>query len=153
YKHNWSSVKIPDGVTKIGEEAFRYNCLMSVIIPDSVTEIGKKSFCSCEKLSSITIPNSVIKIGEQAFYGCENLTSVTIPNNVTEIGDGAFEWCHNLTSVNIPRRFENDEKRIFSLSPKVVISYTEPEAEVKHEEKKPERIDEKFKKFIKKLWS
>ena len=159
YKHNWSSVKIPDGVTKIGEEAFHYNCLMSVIIPDSVTEIGKKSFCSCEKLSSITIPNSVIKIGEQAFYGCENLTSVTIPNNVTEIGDGAFEWCHNLTSVTIPRRFENDEKRIFALSPKVNISYIE---EVKNtdekcrpltrselkEMKKNKKFDKLFKKIL-----
>ena len=98
-----SSIIIPDGVTKIAEEAF--NCfknLTSITIPDGVTEIGESAFYKCENLTSVTIPASVAEIGENAFYWCENLTSVTIPDGVTEIGESAFCGCKALASITIP---------------------------------------------------
>ncbi|MBE6424880.1 MAG: leucine-rich repeat domain-containing protein, partial [Planctomycetaceae bacterium] len=85
---------IPDSVTSIGNEAFRWcKSLTSVTIPDSVTSIGDSAFSSCDSLTSVTIPNSVTSIGEGAFLGCDNLTSVTIPDSVTSIGYRAFEGC------------------------------------------------------------
>ncbi len=103
YRGDGGDVVIPDGVKKIGNEAFYENkSLTSVTIPDSVTSIGVSAFWWCSSLTSVTIPNSVTSIGKYAFSDCDSLTSVTIPNSVTSIGEDAFAYCESLTSVTIP---------------------------------------------------
>lgn len=42
----------------------------SVTIPNGVTKIGSNAFSGCSGLTSVTIPNSVTTIGQYAFYGC-----------------------------------------------------------------------------------
>lgn len=44
-----------------------------VVIPDGVTRIGKEAFKECENLTGIVIPDSVTSIGREAFYYCSNL--------------------------------------------------------------------------------
>ena len=102
YKKDIISVFILDGVTSIGDHAFR-DCsgLSSVTIPNSVTSIGICAFYDCSGLTSVTIPNSVTSIGGSAFYKCSGLTSVTIPNSVTIIEGSAFYHCSELRSVTI----------------------------------------------------
>ena len=98
-----TSVTIPDGVTRIGDNAFEdCSSLANITIPDSVMSIGKYAFFGCNSLISITIPDSVTSIGEYAFSYCSSLISVTIPDSVTSIGDCAFSDCSSLTSVTIP---------------------------------------------------
>jgi hypothetical protein len=74
-----------------------------VVIPDGVTKIGKNAFRNCASLTSVDIPDSVTSIGYGAFYGCKSLISVTTPysDSVRTIGDGAFAFCTSLTSVDI----------------------------------------------------
>jgi hypothetical protein len=86
-----SSFSIPNGVTRIGDEAFN-DCtsLTSVNIPNSVTEIGDWAFSNCTSLSNVTIGNGVTEIGNRAFIECRSLTSITIPNSVNTIREGAF---------------------------------------------------------------
>ena len=103
YRSKITKVVISDGVTSIGDDAFR-GCsrLTSVTIPDSVTRIGHSAFNSCRSLTSITIPSSVTKIGISAFYECKRLTSVTIPDGVDSIESFTFNGCSKLTSISIP---------------------------------------------------
>ena len=82
---------IPNTVTSIGDEAFKYNYgLTGITIPNSVTTIGSYAFKGCSNLTSVTIPNSVTTICNEAFSFCSSLTNITIPNSVTSVGNGAF---------------------------------------------------------------
>ena len=94
---------IPDGVTVIGDYAFR-NCtnLTSITIPDSVTNVGIYAFSYCIGLTSIIIPDSVTSIDAGAFSNCTGLTTITIPDSVTSIESYAFRDCIHLTSITIP---------------------------------------------------
>lgn len=70
----------------------------NIIIPNGVTKIGDKAFKECASLTSVEIPDSVTVIGEEAFSYCIGLTSLKISGSVTEIGKDAFEGC---TSLNL----------------------------------------------------
>ena len=96
---NVREIVIEDGVTNIGDQAFR-SCMSvtSVTIPKSVTSIGMMAFNWCG-MTMIEIPSSVTEIKEGAFSCCTNLTSITIPKSVTSIGELAFDCCHSLSSI------------------------------------------------------
>lgn len=85
---------IDDGVKEISAEDFSFEKkdIKSVIIPEGVKKIGDNAFCDCENLTSITIPKGVEEIGDCAFCWCKNLTTVTIPESVY-IGIFAFKNC------------------------------------------------------------
>ena len=96
-------IDIPNGTTKIGNDAFsNFTSLASITIPNSVTSIENVAFNNCTSLTSITIPGSVTSIGRGAFSNCTSLTSITIPNSVTSIGSYAFSSSTSLTSITIP---------------------------------------------------
>ena len=70
----------------------------SFIIPEGVEKIGYEAFRNSKSLTTIVIPESVEEIGDQAFYCCYSLTSVTIGENskLTSISSSAFTDCNSL---------------------------------------------------------
>ena len=88
-------------VKNVGEKAF-YRCydLTSVVIPNSIISIGQDAFSFCG-ITSVIIPDNVYFIGERAFYGSIGITSVTISKNVNNIGSMAFADCSFLASVYV----------------------------------------------------
>ena len=94
-----TSITIPDGVTSIGDYAFWFTSLESVIIGNGVASIGQWAFSYCTSLTSIALPDSITSIGDLAFQECCSLTSITIPISITSIGNSAFGSCSSLTSV------------------------------------------------------
>ena len=99
------SVNIPNTVTQIGDSAFYNTSLVSVTIPDSVTIIGEYAFNSVITLTSVTFGNGLTTIGNYAFGGT-NLSSVTFPNSVTTIRLGAFYGINSLLSVTFGNRLQ-----------------------------------------------
>ena len=74
-------IKIPEGVTKIGESAFEgCSALEEIEIPNEVTEIGSRAFSKCSSLKGIRIPDKVISIGTQVFEDCSSLEKVELPS-------------------------------------------------------------------------
>ena len=123
-----TSIKIPEGVTSIGAEAFsgcgmlepkllvydkgtkcygwignNEKCI-EVVIPEGVTSIGEAAFENCINLTSINVPEGVTNIGAEAFYGCFSLANINIPEGVTSIGAFVFRHCNSLASVDIPAK-------------------------------------------------
>ncbi|MBR0280076.1 MAG: leucine-rich repeat domain-containing protein, partial [Oscillibacter sp.] len=105
------SIYICDGVTSIGEGAFRgCSSLTSLTIPDSIDEIAYGTFMGCIGLTNAgPIGGSYAyqfgwtkTIPDCAFSNCVGLTSVTIPNSIVSIGASAFSDCVGLTNVTIP---------------------------------------------------
>lgn len=92
---------IPDGVTSIGDWAFRgLRDVTSLTVPDGVTHIGQAAFQDCKDLTSAVISDGVTNIGAYAFMSCKNLMSVTISENIDSIGLYAFRDCRNLKLIN-----------------------------------------------------
>ena len=101
------TVVIEDGVTSIGDHAFR-DCgdMIKITLPNSVTRIGVRAFGDCIGLSSIDLPESLVTIDLEAFANCENLESIVIPGSVKTIGEQAFFECTGLKEMVIPESVE-----------------------------------------------
>lgn len=91
---NWKclkSITIPDSVTSIGENVFKYcDNIEEVILGNGFETIDAYAFSGFSKLKEIIIPDSVISIGEYAFRNCESLRTVTMSSNVDSIANNAF---------------------------------------------------------------
>lgn len=100
---NLKTVLMPPTLTYIGAWAFTESGLTSIEWPAGVSEISKGTFSGCNNLKSITFSGRVREIGVSAFEDCSALTSIDIPESVTSIGSRAFAGS-GLTSVTLPYR-------------------------------------------------
>ena len=99
------SVKLPAGVTSIGDYAF-HDCksLKSIELPESLTSIGEHAFSGCSSLKKIDLPENLTSIGDRAFESCTSLQSINLPETLTTIGVCAFNYCTSLKNVVIPSK-------------------------------------------------
>lgn len=102
-RSNIEKVVLNDGVTRIGEHAFReLPNVNSIVIPSSVVSIGAQSIRQCPNLTNVIIPEGVVQIERSAFYGCTGLTNISIPDSVEVLGDYVIYGCTSVTSIKIP---------------------------------------------------
>ena len=114
-------------VGSIGEAAFKENAdITSVVIPEGVCRIGYEAFLGCEKLAKVTIPSTVtdwdddlardVPFGRRkskAFEECVALTEVKLSEGLTVLGDSAFYGCTTLESVTVPSTIEEFHSEVF----------------------------------------
>ena len=93
-----TSVVMP-GVTRLDNSAFNGTKLVNVDMP-SVTTIGQSAFENVTTLQSVNIPE-VTSIGEKSFYKASGLTEIDMPK-VESVGTGAFQEATGLVSVDAP---------------------------------------------------
>lgn len=124
---NWiNSVILPEGITRIGDYAFRGTSLRRVMIPSTVKTIGRNAFNGtpvqyvtfaegsqietigihafngCASLQNVEFNNNntLKTIGYAAFYNCSQLKEFIMPNSVTTIAPYLFESCSQLKKVH-----------------------------------------------------
>ena len=96
-----SNIIIPDNVTSLGAECFRYCSYMSsVVLSNNITQWGINAFEFCA-ISEIVIPNGLRDIGPGAFSN-NPIQNLTLGTGVTAIGAGAFFSNTNLTTLVVP---------------------------------------------------
>ena len=104
-KDNIKQVEIGDGVTRIGNNAFRAfknKSLQGIVLPNSVTSIGSFGIANCDSLPSLILSEELTEIGDSAFLNSKKLTEIVIPEGVTKIGKWAFGDCVKLASITLP---------------------------------------------------
>ena len=91
YRHALQQVVLPDGLTSIGQYAFRdcYN-LQDMVLPATLKSIATYAFEDCDNFTNIIIPEGVTSVGTYAFYGCDALQTVKWPSTATTIRDYTF---------------------------------------------------------------
>jgi hypothetical protein len=108
-------IEMPSGITSIKEGAFAgCGALTSVELPETITEIEGFTFSDCAALTSIVLPDKITSIGPRTFNNCGALQSIEIPENVKTISREAFSDCAALTSIVIPKKVTSIENWAFS---------------------------------------
>lgn len=101
-------------VTKIGPDAFKFASMSGVSIPEGVTAIGEGAFRRCLGLKSVSLPSTLARIGPRAFEQCARLRDAGLPANLTTIHDFTFAWCSDLERLVIPPGVTSIGKHAFS---------------------------------------
>ena len=86
YNGSSADVVIPDGVTKIGDNAFNGKTFIQTVkFPDSVTEIGTHAFYGCSGLKEVRLPKNLTTLGYQTFVGTGSLEYVWVPKSLNQV--------------------------------------------------------------------
>lgn len=96
-------VVIPEGVKKIGPEAFLdQKSMVSIKFPESLVRIDEMAFHNCYSLKEIVFPKNVESIGKYAFLSCEKLKKAELNEGLKFIEDGAF-FCTKIRELELPK--------------------------------------------------
>ncbi len=99
---------LPSATKAVGEGAFTSSSLVRIDIPEGVTLIGDFAFRGCAALEKADIPSTLETLGQGAFTGCESLTGIDLSKTaVTGIGDRTFAGCTHLTRIVMPRNLKH----------------------------------------------
>ena len=97
-----SSVILPEGITSIGEYAFRGTTIRRIDIPSTVSIIKQRAFQSTPLMYCTFAEGSQLKTIEQyAFASCKLLQEIALPAQLETIGLATFEYCEMLKTVTM----------------------------------------------------
>lgn len=88
-----TTVTIPEGYDRVGDEAFANSSITNVNFPNSLTLIGESAFCNCINITTLTFNEGLENIGKKAFMGT-SLTALNFPSTLKIIHDEAFRACY-----------------------------------------------------------
>ena len=106
-----TDIVIPEGVTKIADNAFSgwdiemCRNITSVTFPSSLKVIGEYAFFHCEKLTQVTWGDSLESIGGNAFSNSGLAGDIVLPEGLRSVGYHAFART-DITSVRFPSSLE-----------------------------------------------
>ncbi len=96
-----SEVSLHNGVTEIGDRAFKGTGVKALFLPDNeYIGLGAEVFKGCNSLERVILPKGVKTIPEAAFAECLSLSAVDIAGGIEELGAGCFYGCEKLIAID-----------------------------------------------------
>lgn len=124
---NSVTVKIGEGITSIGEDAFAFRkSVTNVQLSNSIEAIGENAFFATD-IKSMVIPKGVVEIGENAFSNCDKMEELVLFDGLESIGDFAFSGCVSLKKIEIPKSVIQINDTAFSNCIGVLCFKVDPE--------------------------
>ena len=96
------NVTINEGITSIGESAFRETVIKKLILPSTVITVNDNAFAYCEQLEEAVLDEQLNFIGCQAFTTTVSLSEISIPDKVENIGSKCFSYS-GIKNVKLPK--------------------------------------------------
>ena len=101
YPGGYSTLKVPDSVTKISGEGLRFSKFKKIKEGKNLKTIGNLAFSENKGLETLVLDKKVQYIGDGAFGQCRKLKKVVLGKRVKRVGYAAFDGCEKLKSVYI----------------------------------------------------
>ena len=103
------SVMLPDGLRRIGTNAFWGSGLETVAFPPGLRSVGSGAFAACAKLCSAELNEGLEELGDNGDelsdeYGTfqeSGIEEVTLPKTLREVGPYAFADCEDLSTISV----------------------------------------------------
>ena len=121
---NRVAVTVPNGVKKIGGDAFNGVRFSALQFNNDLMRIDYKAFQFASIPFPIELPNSLLSIGDGCFSNCGIEGELVIPEKCTIIGAGAFSGNY-FTKITLPSRLEYINREAFRSNP-LLTSITIP---------------------------
>ncbi|NLY72264.1 MAG: leucine-rich repeat domain-containing protein [Tissierellia bacterium] len=114
YSGNAKTISLPEGIKKIGKEAFmQVEGLIRVKLPASLEEIEEAAFIGTG-LKQVKFKEGLKKIGDKAFSGA-SLVDLALPSSIESLGERSFPSL-NLQNLSLPQGLKEIPKDCFTQS-------------------------------------
>ena len=102
-------------ITAVADSAFMRWNIEELVIPEGITKLGNQAFACNRSLKKLTVQGKT-DLGEGTFYNCDALETVNLNDNITEIPDMTFLECASLTTLKLPSKLERIGNNAFLAS-------------------------------------
>lgn len=134
-----TAVTFMEGITSIGDRAFKNTSIAQINLPVSLVSIGIEAFSSISELTQVTFAqgSKLEEIGEFTFKDCTGILNLNLPSNVNSFAVNSVFGTENLKAINVAADNEDyfsvggvlyqDEYLLYYPSGKTELNYTVPE--------------------------
>lgn len=106
------TVKLPEGLTKIGDYAFFRSNIEKVNFPSTLKSIGYSAF-TLSPIAEAILPADCLELESYIFEFCRLLSKASLPEKLTVIPRSMFDRCYQLTMDKLPSSLKTIEQMAF----------------------------------------
>ena len=132
-------ISLPDGLIRIGDNAFEAWGLENITIPASLEKLGNNAFMDCKQLKSVVFEGTPKTVGCDVFDNCSSLESITIGGRILSADEFADQYeikgAAPVVKPEVTTAFEKmtEEDNAQEDEPIMVVSQ-QPEVEIENDD-------------------
>ena len=110
-------IDLPDGIERIGVNAFGGAGLTEIELPDSVKTVDAYAFYECHEMKRFIGGKGLEVIGESALATCVHLEELVLENGLKTVGAYALSACISMKDIKFPETVDKLTEGVFAGMP------------------------------------